>query len=187
MLLLGNPPPPSLPLISHKLLPPRQPQDGADPALVGHAGTVRAFMAAGGGVLVAASTPSPWNSVPAITSHPANLLMAPLGISVGTAAQQTDVTLTATPPSQAAANAEAQIDCLVAVVRLCVTGFAVRACIVCSCWTTERIESESSSSRSRCVTKSAHGAPTDLHPNRRSLTTPAAPATTWRMQTCRRP
>ena len=92
-------------------------QDGTDPALAGHAGTVRAFLAAGGGVLVAASSPSPWNSVPAITGHPANLLMAPLGISVATAAQQMEFNVTATLPSQAAANAEAQIDCLVAVVR----------------------------------------------------------------------
>lgn len=78
---------------------------------------MRAFLAAGGGVLVAASSPSPWNSVPAITGHPANLLMAPLGISVATAAQQMEFNVTATLPSQAAANAEAQIDCLVAVVR----------------------------------------------------------------------
>lgn len=102
-------------------------QDGADPALAAHAGTVRAFLAGGGGVLVAAATPSPWNSVPAITGHPANIFMAPMGISVAIAAQQTETNMTDSLPTQAAANAEAHIDCLVALVS-CGTSCMISGC-----------------------------------------------------------
>lgn len=88
--------------------------DGLNTAVGPWAGTLRAFVAAGGGLLVASGAGA-FNSVPAITGHPSNQLLAPLGIQLSATSVVADSALDpAAMPAQDAASVDAQLDCLLA-------------------------------------------------------------------------
>ena len=88
--------------------------NGHDEGLGTYAAEIRAFVAAGGGLLVGNHV---WTwSGPAAT-HPSNILLHPMGIVVSASWAAADATLSATQPPPQTANAEVGLACLEATLR----------------------------------------------------------------------
>ena len=83
--------------------------NGYDEGLGTYAAEIRAFVAAGGGLLVGSQA---WSWQGPIAAFPSNILLNPMGIVVSAHWAMADATLSATQPPRQTANAEVGLACL---------------------------------------------------------------------------